>query len=113
MGYIRGNVGFFRLCEKNPKEKTDMPRSSRALLFAFSPLLFAVGCGQQGGPPHGGGMPPAVVAVQGGKPHAGPLEPEYPPQTPRVREGEVRAPVDSILTESQFSPGAPLMPGPI
>src|SRR5258706_12503586 len=102
MGYIRGNVGFFRLCEKNPKEKTDMPRSSRALLFAFSPLLFAVGCGQQGGPPHGGGMPPAVVAVQGGKPHPGSVEPEYPPQTPRSRGIEGRARVDGTPPKTQF-----------
>lgn len=72
-----------------------------------------VGCGQQGGGAHGpgGGMPPAVVAVQEVKPRTVPVEFEYPAQTAGSREVEVRARVNGILLKRNFTEGAPVRAG--
>ena len=82
-----------------------------SVAIALSALLAA--CGQQGGGPHGagGGMPPAVVAVQEVKPRNVAVEFEYPAQTAGSREVEVRARVNGILLKRNFTEGAPVRAG--
>jgi RND family efflux transporter MFP subunit len=91
------------------------PRWSRIPSFV-APAAIAIaavlaGCGPQGGAPHGGGMPPAVVAVQEVKPRTVAVEFEYPAQTAGSREVEVRARVSGILLKRNFTEGAPVRAG--
>src|SRR5436190_9622587 len=82
------------------------------LQFAGAVALVAglASCGQ-GGPPHGGGMPPAVVAVQEVKPRTVAVEFEYPAQTAGSREVEVRARVNGILLKRNYTEGAAVRAG--
>ena len=78
--------------------------------------LFAAACGKgEGGPGahggNGGGMPPAVVAVQEVKARTLPVEFEYPAQTAGSREVEVRARVPGILLKRNFEEGAAVRAG--
>jgi membrane fusion protein, multidrug efflux system len=80
------------------------------------PLLASLlaACGKEGGAGGhgpGGGMPPAVVAVQEVKPRAIPVEFEYPAQTAGSREIEVRARVAGILLKRNFEEGAAVRAG--
>src|SRR5258706_12970003 len=84
----------------------DMSRLPLGLAFPTLWLAVVAACGQQGGPPHGGGMPPTVVAVQEVKARAVPIEFEYPAQTAGSREVEVRARVNGILLKRNFAEGA-------
>jgi membrane fusion protein (multidrug efflux system) len=91
---------------------------SRRLLSSLSMVLvaaFLAACGKAGGPEGhggpGGGMPPAVVAVQEVKPRTIPVEFEYPAQTAGSREVEVRARVSGILLKRNFEEGAPVRAG--
>lgn len=88
-------------------------RPSLALPFllavaALLVLLAACGHKEQG---HGGGFPPAVVAVQEVKPRTVPVEFEYPAQTAGSREVEVRSRVTGILVKRNFVEGAAVKPG--
>ena len=91
-----------------------MPRPP-CFLHVPSPWLIAAlaltACGPKGGPPHGGGMPPTVVAVQEVKARAVPIEFEYPAQTAGSREVEVRARVNGILLKRNFAEGAAVRAG--
>jgi len=81
------------------------------------PVLLAAAvvaaCGKPGAPGdgHGGGMPPAVVAVQDVKPRTIPVEFEYPAQTAGSREVEVRARVPGILLRRNYEEGRPVRAG--
>jgi membrane fusion protein (multidrug efflux system) len=88
-----------------------MVRSTPALALHAFALLGLAACGGQGGPPQGGGMPPALVAVQEVKAHTVPVEFEYPAQTAGSREVEVRARVNGILLKRNFTEGAPVREG--
>ena len=89
----------------------------RPLPFVTIPSLWLIAalaltaCGPKGGPPHGGGMPPTVVAVQEVKARAVPIEFEYPAQTAGSREVEVRARVNGILLKRNFAEGAAVRAG--
>src|SRR4249920_3126016 len=87
-------------------------RSVRIHLQLAAAMLVAglAACGQ-GGPPHGGGMPPAVVAVQEVKPRTVAVEFEYPAQTAGSREVEVRARVNGILLKRNYTEGAAVKAG--
>jgi membrane fusion protein (multidrug efflux system) len=87
-------------------------RPSRALLLVFAALSLAA-CGPKGPPDggHGGGMPPALVAVQEVKAQTIPVEFEYPAQTAGSREAEVRARVSGILLRRNFEEGASVRAG--
>jgi len=88
-------------------------RCVRVLLQFSGAIALAAGllaCGQ-GGPPHGGGMPPAVVAVQEVKPRTVAVEFEYPAQTAGSREVEVRARVNGILLKRNYTEGAAVRAG--
>ncbi len=93
-----------------------MTISPRALR-ASSPLIVALalaGCGPRGPEGHGGpggGMPPALVAVQEVKPRSIAVEFEYPAQTAGSREVEVRARVAGILLKRNFDEGAAVRAG--
>ena len=93
-----------------------MTISPRALR-ASSPFIVALalsGCGPKGPEGHGGpggGMPPALVAVQEVKPRSIPVEFEYPAQTAGSREVEVRARVAGILLKRNFEEGAAVRVG--
>jgi len=80
-----------------------------ALLVSYSILLAA--CGQQGQGGHGGGMPPALVAIQVVQPKDIPVEFEYPAQTAGSREVEVRARVPGILLKRNYTEGAKVTTG--
>jgi membrane fusion protein, multidrug efflux system len=86
-------------------------RLSRAALLTLSAAVLAA-CGP-GGPPsgHGGGMPPATVAVQEVQPKTLPVEFEYPAQTAGSREVEVRARVAGILMKRNYEEGATVRSG--
>ena len=78
--------------------------------------LLAAACGKgQGGPGahggNGGGMPPAIVAVQEVKVRTLPVEFEYPAQTAGSREVEVRARVPGILLRRNYEEGATVRAG--
>jgi len=73
-------------------------------------LALLAGCGPKG-PPHGGGMPPAVVAVQEVRKRAIPVEFEYPAQTAGSREVEVRARVPGIIEKRNYSEGGVVQAG--
>src|SRR4051812_19038741 len=89
-----------------------LPRPSGAALLFFSSIVL-VACGQKGGDGHGagGGMPPALVAVQEVQPKSIPVEFEYPAQTAGSREVEVRARVPGILLKRNFAEGARVSAG--
>ena len=88
------------------------PRPSRAPLLVLSVVVLAA-CGPKGPPGggHGGGMPPALVAVQEVKARTIPVEFEYPAQTAGSREAEVRARVSGILLRRNFEEGAAVRAG--
>ena len=89
-----------------------MSPMSRSLPFlAIALVLVLAACGPKGQDGHGGGMPPAVVAVQEVKPRSIPVEFEYPAQTAGSREVEVRARVSGILLKRNFEEGAPVRLG--
>jgi len=81
------------------------------LLFVLAVLLVACGKGQDGHGGPGGGMPPAVVAIQEVQPKTIPVEFEYPAQTAGSREVEVRARVPGILLKRNYEEGAPVRAG--
>src|SRR5436853_7925502 len=86
-------------------------RSLQKYSFAVMGLaLLLGGCGPKG-PPHGGGMPPALVAVQEVQPKTIPVEFEYPAQTAGSREVEVRARVPGILLKRNFAEGSRVSAG--
>jgi len=90
-----------------------LPRHSGAALLLFSSIVLAA-CGQQGqqgGHGAGGGMPPALVAVQEVQPKTIPVEFEYPAQTAGSREVEVRARVPGILLKRNFTEGSRVSAG--
>jgi len=69
-------------------------------------------CGPKGQDGHGGGgMPPALVAIQEVQPKTIPVEFEYPAQTAGSREVEVRARVPGILLKRNYEEGAPVRAG--
>ena len=88
------------------------PRITGAIPVVVLALLLA-SCGKQGGPEggHGGGMPPAVVAVQEVTPKDVPVEFEYPAQTAGSREVEVRSRVAGILLKRNYEEGAHVKAG--
>ena len=73
-------------------------------------VLALAACGPKA-PPHGGGMPPALVAVQEVAPRPIPVEFEYPAQTAGSREVEVRARVAGILEKRNYAEGATVQAG--
>ena len=84
----------------------------RRLLSLISLVLLAAACGPKEGAPHGGGgMPPAVVAVQEVQARTVAVEYEYPAQTAGSREVEVRARVNGILVKRNFTEGGPVRAG--
>ena len=89
-----------------------LQRHQGAALLVFSAFLIG-SCGQapqgHGGP--GGGMPPALVAVQEVQPKTIPVEMEYPAQTAGSREVEVRARVAGILLKRNYQEGARVSAG--
>ena len=66
------------------------------------------GDGHAGG---GGGMPPALVAVQEVQPRTIPVEFEFPAQTAGSREVEVRSRVAGILVKRNYEEGSPVRQG--
>ena len=92
-------------------DRTFPARERIAGLLAVS--LALAGCGPGGAPPHGagGGMPPAVVAVQEVSARTVPVEFEYPAQIAGSREVEVRARVSGILLKRNFAEGAAVRAG--
>ena len=87
---------------------------SRPSRTALSLILLAAlaGCGPKGPPGgHGGGMPPALVAVKEVQPATVPVEFEYPAQTAGSREAEVRARVGGILLRRNYEEGAAVRAG--
>jgi len=88
------------------------PARARIAGLLVASLALAA-CGPGGGQPHGagGGMPPAVVAVQEVKARTVPVEFEYPAQTAGSREVEVRARVNGILLKRNFTEGAAVRAG--
>ena len=85
---------------------------SRATVLATAALLAACGPkGQEGHGGPGGGMPPAVVAVQEVQVRTVPVEYEYPAQTAGSREVEVRARVPGILLKRNYEEGAAVRAG--
>ena len=89
------------------------PRLTAPVLVAvLAVLLGSCGKGEgQGGHGAGGGMPPAVVAVQEVKLASVPVEFEYPAQTAGSREAEVRARVAGLLVRRNFEEGATVRAG--
>jgi membrane fusion protein (multidrug efflux system) len=90
-----------------------LQRHAGAALALLSTIVLAA-CGQQGqqgGHGAGGGMPPALVAVQEVQPKTIPVEFEYPAQTAGSREVEVRSRVPGILLKRNFSEGARVSAG--
>jgi len=90
-----------------------IPARARAAGLLAMTLALA-GCGPGGGgAPHGagGGMPPAVVAVQEVQARTVPVEFEYPSQVAGSREVEVRARVGGILLKRNFAEGAAVRAG--
>jgi len=85
-------------------------RHAGAALLVSSSILLAA-CGQQGQGGHGGGMPPALVAIQVVQPKDIPVEFEYPAQTAGSREVEVRARVPGILLKRNYTEGAKVTTG--
>src|SRR5262245_56520937 len=94
-------------------QKSD-PMSAASLSWRlpyFMPLAVALasatlaGCGQSNGAPegHGGGMPPATVAVQKLAAANVPAVYEYVGQTAGSRDVEVRARVSGILLKRNFN----------
>jgi len=82
------------------------------LLLVLAVLLFACGGKDgQGGHGAGGGMPPAVVAVQEAQAKNVPVEMEYPAQTAGSREAEVRARVGGILIKRNYEEGEQVRAG--
>ena len=90
----------------------NLPARARAAGLLAASLALAA-CGPSGGPPHGagGGMPPAVVAVQEVQSRNVPVEFEYPAQVAGSREVEVRARVSGILLKRNFAEGASVKAG--
>src|SRR5215470_17418103 len=91
-----------------------MPRAElgfarKSPVFVIAALLAA--CGQQGDPHAGGGMPPAVVAVQEVQARSIPVEYEFPAQTAGSREVEVRARVNGILLKRNYAEGSTVKAG--
>jgi membrane fusion protein (multidrug efflux system) len=86
-------------------------RPSRAALLLLCAAV-ATACGPKGAHDgHGGGMPPAVVAVQEVQPKTVPVDFEYPAQTAGSREAEVRARVPGILEKRNYAEGASVRAG--
>lgn len=87
------------------------PRQSRAALLILCAAVLAA-CGPKGPHDgHGGGMPPAVVAVEEVKPKTVPVDFEYPAQTAGSREAEVRSRVQGILEKRNYTEGASVRAG--
>jgi membrane fusion protein, multidrug efflux system len=87
---------------------------SRLSRTALSLILLAAlaGCGPKGPPGgHGGGMPPALVAVKEVQPATVAVEFEYPAQTAGSREAEVRSRVGGILLKRNYEEGAGVRAG--
>ena len=78
--------------------------------FLIAPLALLAACGPKG-PPGGGGMPPALVAVKEVKPSTVAVEYEYPAQTAGSREAEVRSRVGGILVKRNYEEGASVRAG--
>jgi len=92
-------------------KKNIAPFAPRFILVSLASLLAACGP-QQGGPGGpGGGMPPALVAVQEVQPRTVAVEFEYPAQAAGSREVEVRARVPGILLKRNYEEGAPVKQG--
>ncbi|HET6263757.1 MAG TPA: efflux RND transporter periplasmic adaptor subunit [Usitatibacter sp.] len=81
-------------------------------MLVLAVLLAACGGKEgQGGHGAGGGMPPAVVAVQEAQAKNVPVEMEYPAQTAGSREAEVRARVGGILIKRNYEEGEQVRAG--
>ena len=91
-----------------------LPKHRNVLLMTVLAVL-AAACGKTPGNGHGhdggGGMPPAVVAIQEVKPRTVPVELEFPAQTAGSREVEVRARVTGILVKRNYVEGAQVRAG--
>jgi membrane fusion protein, multidrug efflux system len=89
-------------------------RLVRAALLIFSAAAVSA-CGPKGPPGEGhgggGGMPPALVAVQEVRPRTIDVEFEYPAQTAGSREVEVRSRVPGILLKRNYEEGAVVRAG--
>jgi membrane fusion protein (multidrug efflux system) len=88
------------------------PRLTGVFLIVILAVMLAA-CGKKpaDGQGHGGGMPPAVVAVAEVKPRTVPVEFEFPAQTAGSREVEVRSRVAGILLKRNFEEGEPVRAG--
>jgi membrane fusion protein (multidrug efflux system) len=88
------------------------PRVTGLVVVVVLAVLLSA-CGRQGGngQDHGGGMPPAPVALHEVKARTVPVELEYPAQTAGSREVEVRARVPGILLKRNFEEGAAVRAG--
>ncbi|HEX7606339.1 MAG TPA: efflux RND transporter periplasmic adaptor subunit, partial [Usitatibacter sp.] len=84
-------------------------RLARAAFFVAS-LASLAACGPKG-PPGGGGMPPALVAVKEVKLETVAVEYEFPAQTAGSREAEVRSRVGGILIKRNYEEGAGVRAG--
>jgi membrane fusion protein, multidrug efflux system len=94
--------------KETPMPHRPLPRAGIAALFLAALVVGACG---PGGQQHGGGMPPAVVAVQEVRARSVPIEIEYPAQTAGSREVEVRARVNGILLKRNFTEGSAVRAG--
>src|SRR5512141_2664692 len=85
-------------------------RSGIRTLLLLPAAILAAACGPKP-PEQGGGMPPALVAVQEGRPRTLPVDFEYPAQPAGSREVEVRARVAGILLKRNVEEGSPVKAG--
>jgi membrane fusion protein (multidrug efflux system) len=85
-------------------------RSLQNFAFVVTALALLGACGPKA-PPHGGGPPPASVAVQEVQRRTIPVEFEYPAQTAGSREVEVRARVPGIIEKRNYSEGGVVQAG--
>jgi len=90
-----------------------LPSGIARIAFPLSLLLALAACGPKGpGDGHGGGgMPPALVAVEEVKARTIPVEFEYPAQTAGSREVEVRSRVAGILLKRNYQEGTTVRAG--
>src|SRR5687767_11205500 len=88
------------------------PRLTGVVVIVVLAVMLAA-CGKPGGngQDHGGGMPPALVALHEVKARTVPVEFEYPAQTAGSREVEVRARVPGILLKRNYEEGATVRAG--